>query len=212
MAGLLVEVERGLLSDAERRSPRWFPRWFTYTMSEAEKRSWSAYEAQNPLNLDFTNLETKKTPRAQNNNSTRPSSNETASNGMGTTKSASTTLDQSATRNVEEPDTVMTAFEENLDLKATIESTDGLEFSSSSNIKITSNVPASPQDPLVHPEDESVGQSEAPKETGPCRVCQEITEQRCTGCMKVFYCSREHQKADWKAAHKRECKGKAKAS
>ena len=37
-----------------------------------------------------------------------------------------------------------------------------------------------------------------------CPICKSSSVSRCTACNKVAYCSREHQKADWKA-HKRDC-------
>ena len=40
MAAMLVEIETGLLTDKERKNPEWFPRWFSYFMSEEEKRVW----------------------------------------------------------------------------------------------------------------------------------------------------------------------------
>ncbi|KAH1025994.1 SET domain-containing protein SmydA-8 isoform X1 [Dendroctonus ponderosae] len=38
-----------------------------------------------------------------------------------------------------------------------------------------------------------------------CQVCQSAASQKCSGCHTVFYCSREHQRADWKK-HKKMCK------
>eukprot|EP01023_Acetabularia_acetabulum_P034796 TRINITY_DN3270_c0_g1_i3.p2 TRINITY_DN3270_c0_g1~~TRINITY_DN3270_c0_g1_i3.p2 ORF type:complete len:285 (+),score=57.05 TRINITY_DN3270_c0_g1_i3:71-925(+) len=38
-----------------------------------------------------------------------------------------------------------------------------------------------------------------------CKICGERTIQTCAGCLKVYYCSREHQKEDWKK-HKKACK------
>jgi len=37
-----------------------------------------------------------------------------------------------------------------------------------------------------------------------CVVCSERTHRRCAGCGKVFYCSKEHQRAD-RAVHKAVC-------
>ncbi|KAM4063889.1 MYND finger domain-containing protein [Hirsutella rhossiliensis] len=42
-----------------------------------------------------------------------------------------------------------------------------------------------------------------------CRVCREIAgARRCSRCLAVAYCSRQHQKEDWKV-HKKGCKPKA---
>ncbi|KAK6626661.1 hypothetical protein RUM44_009137 [Polyplax serrata] len=38
-----------------------------------------------------------------------------------------------------------------------------------------------------------------------CRICSMATPNRCTSCKKVAYCSREHQKEDWKN-HKVNCR------
>lgn len=38
-----------------------------------------------------------------------------------------------------------------------------------------------------------------------CEVCQKPASNRCSGCHFVHYCSREHQKSDWKQ-HKKFCK------
>lgn len=37
-----------------------------------------------------------------------------------------------------------------------------------------------------------------------CAVCKQPSEKKCSLCGNVFYCSREHQKADWKT-HKSKC-------
>ncbi|KAM4063269.1 MYND finger domain-containing protein [Hirsutella rhossiliensis] len=42
-----------------------------------------------------------------------------------------------------------------------------------------------------------------------CRVCGEMAgARRCSRCLAVAYCSRQHQKEDWKV-HKKGCKPKA---
>ncbi|XP_066246826.1 SET domain-containing protein SmydA-8-like isoform X1 [Euwallacea similis] len=38
-----------------------------------------------------------------------------------------------------------------------------------------------------------------------CAVCDSPASQKCSGCHTVYYCSREHQKSDWKK-HKTTCK------
>jgi MYND finger len=39
-----------------------------------------------------------------------------------------------------------------------------------------------------------------------CKVCAGEAKQKCSGCLAVFYCSRNCQVADWKSGHKSECK------
>ncbi|CAG9767247.1 unnamed protein product [Ceutorhynchus assimilis] len=42
-------------------------------------------------------------------------------------------------------------------------------------------------------------------EPNKCQVCRNPAKQKCAGCNCVYYCSREHQKFDWKK-HKKVCK------
>ena len=55
------------------------------------------------------------------------------------------------------------------------------------------------------------GEEEAGEEGGAahsihvCAVCEAPAEHRCSACKCVAYCTREHQKKDWKA-HKLVCK------
>ena len=39
-----------------------------------------------------------------------------------------------------------------------------------------------------------------------CRVCSAPAMQRCAGCQQVGYCGRDHQRADWKAQHRDQCR------
>ncbi|XP_034946527.1 SET domain-containing protein SmydA-8-like [Chelonus insularis] len=38
-----------------------------------------------------------------------------------------------------------------------------------------------------------------------CAICQQSAKQKCGSCKSVFYCSREHQKLDWKK-HSKQCR------
>jgi len=49
IASLQVEIELGLLSSSERARRDWFPEWFSYSMTEREKRIWNAFLEENPL-------------------------------------------------------------------------------------------------------------------------------------------------------------------
>ncbi|KAL4488633.1 hypothetical protein ABPG73_020332 [Tetrahymena malaccensis] len=40
---------------------------------------------------------------------------------------------------------------------------------------------------------------------GYCKLCQKLTNQRCSGCKVAYYCSQEHSKLDWQN-HKQDCK------
>ncbi|XP_017777961.1 PREDICTED: protein msta [Nicrophorus vespilloides] len=42
-------------------------------------------------------------------------------------------------------------------------------------------------------------------EVAKCAVCQKPAQQKCSGCHLVYYCSKEHQKDNWKL-HKIDCK------
>lgn len=39
-----------------------------------------------------------------------------------------------------------------------------------------------------------------------CAFCGIAASLKCSGCKNVFYCNKEHQKADWKKIHKTKCK------
>ena len=41
--------------------------------------------------------------------------------------------------------------------------------------------------------------------------CQEVSPLVCSGCRRVGYCSREHQRLHWRAAHRAECAALASA-
>jgi hypothetical protein len=40
---------------------------------------------------------------------------------------------------------------------------------------------------------------------GDCVVCGHLAKSFCSGCKHIFYCTRDHQKQDWKN-HKEDCK------
>jgi hypothetical protein len=68
MAAMIVEIEKGVLTNRERKNQRWFPRWFTYNIREDEKYQWQSYVDQHPLKLGYgpdNNPTTTVAPRAQ---------------------------------------------------------------------------------------------------------------------------------------------------
>lgn len=49
ITSLQVEIELGLLSSSQRARRDWFPEWFSYTLTEIEKRVWEKFVEMNPL-------------------------------------------------------------------------------------------------------------------------------------------------------------------
>jgi hypothetical protein len=47
MASLQIEIELGMISSSERARRDWFPEWFSYSMTETEKRIWKKYVEEN---------------------------------------------------------------------------------------------------------------------------------------------------------------------
>ena len=47
-------------------------------------------------------------------------------------------------------------------------------------------------------------ESASQDENNLCAFCKNIAKTRCTGCLKVYYCNKEHQKLDWKI-HAKNC-------
>ncbi|XP_053678254.1 SET domain-containing protein SmydA-8-like [Anopheles nili] len=42
--------------------------------------------------------------------------------------------------------------------------------------------------------------------TSTCSVCSAPAAHRCAGCQQVAYCGRDHQRTDWKAQHRNQCR------
>jgi hypothetical protein len=59
--------------------------------------------------------------------------------------------------------------------------------------------------------DESKENAKQAPKTGRCRHCNsedlKLELKKCSQCKSVQYCSEECQVADWRAEHKKECKG-----
>jgi hypothetical protein len=207
MATLLIEIEKGLLTDFERKDPYLFPRWFTYNVTEIQKKNWQEFVNAHPLGLGYepddknggekpntppvnqTSVPTKTTPQLQ------PSA----------LASSSTPTSQSA----DEPEST---------LVAAATSSTATPPNADPDVSTPSTMPP-PGPPTVQPAEQ---ESQPPSSSGSglqtteatlpakCNFCGQIGNKICTGCRKVRYCSEEHQLSDWKK-HKQVCKGKAKA-
>ena len=178
-------------------------------MTEADKRKWKEYEEQNPLNLDYSKPKPaalKSTPPKETNASTVPAKRTTEID-------ANLKEENNSTLATDDADPSWVDFEDEDDAEKIL-----IPESSSSN---TVQKGESPLKTDANSDKEMMSTSVAdlpntpPKDIhteGQCKLCQKMTTNKCTGCLKVFYCSRDHQKQDWKSGHKKECKGKAVAS
>lgn len=43
------------------------------------------------------------------------------------------------------------------------------------------------------------------EEINKCAICKKTANQKCGGCHLIYYCTKEHQKTDWKN-HKKQCR------
>jgi MYND finger len=93
------------------------------------------------------------------------------------------------------------------DLHSHVRTSSNVNKNGNQNSEKRSPSSSCPTDPPSHAVEDDKVQNE-----GRCAVCQAVTTRKCKGCLKVFYCSREHQEKDWKANLKRQYKGKAKMS
>ena len=219
MASLQVEIELGLLSSSERARRDWFPEWFSYSMTETEKRDWEDYVAKNPLrwtdendfseDKDHAPLSPVK-DEAEESEQAQPS----APNASTVTESSLT--EKQATRNS----------------KASLQSSTPLAMSQQQR---TEHVPhhgpeqlhghesvpvasgdgwESYSDVAIAEESQEHGVAAAAVQASPgTKACCELCEKPgylCTGCRVVAYCSKEHQAQHWRT-HKSACKGKQKA-
>ena len=168
-------------------------------MTEDDKWQWKTYEQQHPL--DFNYKKPKSPPAQSSKATTKPGSNKPTR--------------KETTVQPPHPDDI--PVEPDISFGPEPYTEDDI-YGSPETSTCQHEGSHSPQTPEPDPSEaarsppiqisESV--SDMPKEEqGPCRVCQTMTAMKCMGCRKIYYCSREHQKTDWKARHKNECKGKA---
>ncbi|EXJ69394.1 uncharacterized protein A1O5_07430 [Cladophialophora psammophila CBS 110553] len=231
MASLQIEIELGLLSASERRRRDWFPQWFNYSMTETETRLWEDYVEKNKLKWDEDNNfdETKDNappPRPL----PRPLPDDWAGPPKGQLPATSTTADEddvwATTPNVdvaaeaETPPLPQSASSPSS--SATRQPSNATPAPSRSESQLQSQSQPQPPPPTTAPSPsaqpaaasasasssattaDSSSASPGIEGTLACNVCG-APGKRCTGCRKVAYCRREHQRADWKT-HMAVCK------
>ncbi|GBF65952.1 hypothetical protein TMEN_8670 [Trichophyton mentagrophytes] len=232
MASLQCEIELGLLWRRERRRRDWFPEWFTYTMSEGEKRDWTAHVEQSPLRWTKENdfgedkdhgpgaHQEPRTKTPDNGKSSVASKPDVEVDGQeeegGSQEQQKEASDEESSPPSKpllyingEPakftDTTTTTTKEKPENKGVSDEGEASnQAASQQQRQDTAGLSSSESDPKPKPEPES--------QTGPekkCVVCS-APGKLCLGCKKVAYCGTEHQRHDW-ANHKSICKGKQRA-
>ncbi|KIM77599.1 hypothetical protein PILCRDRAFT_91042 [Piloderma croceum F 1598] len=194
MASMVVEIERGLLTKAEREDRYWFPPWFTYTISETEKRDWVAFFENNPLNLGYD------TPSAPDNTTTRhlnnagntpvtPAPHHPPNSNGGSTDDVSTPAPTTGLLLSPKRPQPLPSPEQN----TTSQQAESPLSSSSQTGGTSGHAWASGR------------LSGTPPTSQNCLVCSINTQKRCLGCGMAWYCSKDHSLMDWKR-HKKECR------
>jgi len=205
MASLQVEIELGLLSASERARRDWFPTWFSYTMTETEKREWSAYVEKNPLQWardnDFGEEEENVPIPARESDLNEIEGAQHVTEAASADNSSPQSNSESTQRdlNVKAP-----AASQQSDTKKNSSSRlqKPIEGDPSAVNVDTPNLPESAQakvEPSTHPEEEDYI-------IHTCKICGKAG-RLCTRCRLVAYCGLEHQRLDWKS-HKPVCKSK----
>lgn len=190
MALLQVEIELGLLSSSERTRRDWFPTWFNYSMTKSEKRVWDHYVETNPLKWTEENDFGEDEDHAPQMSPKHPSapvaeeaSFQTAGFGEASAKSGAETVGSSANgAGKDQPD------DERLQ--------DGTDDANLVDLS----------DPSPATQNEAANKSLSTNPT--CIICGR-PGKRCTSCLLIAYCGKEHQKQDW-TNHRTLCKGKQK--
>jgi MYND finger len=234
MASLQVEIELGLLSSAERERRDWFPTWFTYSMTETEQRTWEDYVRKNKLKWDEDNdfAESKDNappppplPKEQNDGwanlggtATEPllDTDGVAEDGDLYGPGFTSASQQRTSVNVADDDS-WTTEDEAKEVTPLPQSSSVAGSSPSATNEGTPNTQPSASKQSKAPRTEGATSSGTDERTQAndtageelaCEVCGNPAKS-CLGCGLVAYCSREHQKQDWKT-HKVACKGKGK--
>jgi hypothetical protein len=205
MASLQVEIELGLLSASERTRRDWFPTWFSYTMTETEKREWSDYVEKNPLQWvrdnDFGE-EKENVPIP-----TRESDLNEIEGAQPLTEAVS--ADNSS------PQSNSESTQRDLNIKTPATSRQS-ETKKNPSSKLQKPVEGDP--PVINVDTHNPPESTQAKVNPPsypeeeeyiihtCKICGKAG-RLCTRCRLVAYCGLEHQRLDWKN-HKPVCKSK----
>ncbi|KAH8802938.1 hypothetical protein F5884DRAFT_803753 [Xylogone sp. PMI_703] len=222
MASLQVEIELGLLSSSERKGRDWFPEWFSYSMTETEKRLWNEYVDRNPLKWsDENNFSEDKehVPYIPETTSRQAGSNNTTATASSTTKkqeqtsstmrndnteASSNSEPQVSTAESQKPPLIIHDGKPAADLLSALGPIDETDFPLDDNPE-----PGGDESDFSDAEDDisstmSKSASSRQAMSNCCVVCQQ-PGSLCTGCRMVAYCGKAHQRQHWKT-HKSECK------
>jgi MYND finger len=230
MASLQVEIELGLLSASERTRRDWFPTWFSYSMTETEKRAWGEYVERNPLQWTKDNdfgEEKENVPPPKRyarldafEDEAQPGSS-IISVGNSTTQNH-TVVAQPSPNTVSVSNSTMQNDSESAHHIPQSGNGKDVAPSQESNGKQNAS-PGVPQPVQGEPpvskaiaSNTSEELQESPKPSLPpvekeyivhtCKICGK-GGRLCIQCRSIAYCGTEHQKQDWKS-HKQDCRPK----
>lgn len=236
MAALQIEIELDLLSSSERGSRHWFPQWFTYSLTETERRVWEDYIDKNKLKWDEENDFDESKDNAP---LSPPSAKSERQNGDAaimdpTAQPAGANVVKNDPQSINS-DTEASPAPENSTSPSTnphtTEAPTPLHSGPSTNPSATtkestksrsSHSQQSLLDEPIPTAEEKLGASAVEANSRDninslngatvrlaCKICGS-PGMICQGCQLVAYCGKEHQRQDWRS-HKTACKGKAKA-
>ena len=210
MASLQIEIELGLLSSSERASRHLFPQWFTYAMTETERRVWIDYTEKNKLNWDDDNdIDESKEhvlPPAPILEPERRDSDVPVADKMPAASTTATGDDSWATTPEKEDAPPLPQSNASTRASETAEST---KPTSAVGQRSKELKPSTSKEATGSAVEDSAHDEVVSSEELACQICGS-PGKRCTSCKLVAYCGIEHQKQDWKT-HRPVCKGKMKA-
>lgn len=219
MAITVVEIERGLLTDAERKSPDWFPRWFTYTLTNSEQQDWIDFMAENPLEVGYDpeggqHQALQRDLATQNQGPPNPPTAPTPphppplahpNQDIATPGRLTVALDSTAVMSVEPYD-----LSSNVDNSSTPPLPSG-ETLTPALLGGSSSLPSPPCTRSHQSGTSSPASSpSAFKQVKACHICILPPIIICQACESVFYCSEEHRVQDFKT-HRKHCRSLGKA-